>query len=719
MYLYNRKFSLQLTGWLLVFSLFVLNLTNLPFTASAHSSGISAETIKPDSKSNRPPNHAPITNAYGKRPLSFEVNQGQVDDRVKFLSRGNGYDFFLTSNEAVFSLTVPETPSQQDVLRMKPVAANPSPRVTGLDELPGKSNYLLGNDPKQWHTNVTNYGKVKYENVYQGIDIVYYGNQQELEYDFVVAAGANPAAIKLSFDGTESIEIDGRGDLVLRTRHGKVHQRTPLIYQETGGQKHQIAGKYVKIGSDQVGFEIGDYDNSLPLVIDPLLVYSTYLGGSAFDEVTAIATDQAGNVYVVGGTNSPNFPTTPGSFQPVFNGGDPFVLKLDPSGSVVLYSTYLGGSGGEGIVGVAVDSSGNAYLVGNTNSSNFPVTPGAFDFIGDPAIDAFVAKLNPSGTALVYSTYLGGGGAEQSFAIAIDSLGQAYVTGGTKSLNFPVTFGVFDTTFNGQEDVFVTKVNTTGTAIVYSTFLGGNNREQGVGIAVDVSGNAYVTGFTQSPNFPSTMGAWDNVLNGTDSFALKLNSTASGFYYSTFLGGTAEDVGFGIAVDGAGFAYVTGYTGSINFPTTSGAYDRVLSGWNDIFVTKIAQWGTGLVYSTYLGGTAGELAYSIAVDGLGQAYVTGYSTSSNFPTTPGAPDTTHNGSHDVIVTKFNQWGSSLLHSTYHGGSADEVGRGIALDPAGNVYVGGYTYSPNFSVTPGAFDTSYNGSQEGFVSKFQF
>ena len=602
---------------------------------------------------------------------------------------------------------------------MKLVAANSSPRVTGIDELPGKSNYFVGNDPKQWRTNVLQYARVKYENVYQGVDVVYYGNQQELEYDFIVAPGANPATIKLSFAGAQSIEIDERGDLVLRTQHGKVVQRKPFIYQETGGQKRQVAGQYVKIGSDQVGFEVGEYDNSLPLVIDPLLVYSTYLGGSgAFDIVNGLATDQAGNVYIVGDTSSPNFPTTAGSFQPVFNGSNPFVMKLDQTGSVVLYSTYLGGSGGDSAVGIAVDSAGNAYVGGHTSSTNFPVTPGAFDFIGDPAWDAFVAKLNPTGTALVYSSYLGGGGTEQTFAIAIDSLGQAYLTGGTKSLNFPVTFGVVDTTFNGDEDVFVTKVNSTGTAIAYATFLGGTNREQGVGIAVDVSGNAYVTGFTQSPNFPTSFGGWDTVLNGTDVFVVKLNSIASGGF-STFLGGTADEIGFAIAVDGAGFAYVTGYTGSTNFPTTTSAYDRVMSGWNDIFVTKLNQNFTGLVYSTFLGGTAGELAFSIAVDGVGQAYVTGYTLSTNFPTTPGAPDTTHNGNHDVIVTKFNQWGSGLLHSTYHGGSADDIGRGIALDPAGGIYVGGYTYSSNFPVTPGAVDTTYDAGQEGFVSKFQF
>ncbi len=716
MHLYKRKSSLKLTGWLLVFSLFVFNFHYLPFTASAHNSGINPETINPDSKSQR--NQARITNAYGKRPMSFEINQGQVDDRVKFLSRGSGYNLFLTSKEAVFSLTVSETQNKQDVLRMRPLGANPFPRVTGLDELPGKSNYLRGNDPKQWRTNITHYAKVKYENVYQGIDVVYYGNQQELEYDFIVAPGANPAAIKLSFDGVQSTEIDEQGDLVLRTQHGKVLQRKPFIYQETGGQKHQVTGQYVKIGN-QIGFEIGEYDNSLPLVIDPLLVYSTYLGGSNGESAVAIATDQAGNAYVAGGTPSPDFPTTPGSFQTVLNAGDAYVTKLDPTGSILIYSTFIGGSGGESVVGIAVDSAGNAYVAGNTSSLNFPTTPGAFDFIGDPAIDSFVAKLNPSGTALVYASYLGGGGTEQSFAIAIDSLGQAYVTGGTKSLNFPVTFGVVDTTFNGDEDVFVTKVNQTGTAIAYATFLGGTNREQGVGIAVDVSGNAYVTGFTQSPNFPTSFGGWDTILSGsTDIFVVRLNSVASGGY-STFLGGTADEIGFSIAVDGAGFAYITGYTASTNFPTTASAYDRIMSGWNDIFVTKLNQWGTGLVYSTYLGGTAGELAFSIAVDGVGQAYVTGYTLSTNFPTTPGAPDTTHNGGHDVIVTKFNQWGSGLVASTYHGGSVDDIGRGIALDPAGNVYVCGYTYSTNFPVTPGAFDTSYNANQEGFVSKFQF
>ncbi|HET6980466.1 MAG TPA: SBBP repeat-containing protein [Pyrinomonadaceae bacterium] len=673
------------------------------------------------------PNQARVSDVYGKRPMSFEVNQGQVDDRVKFLARGSGYNLFLTATEAVFSLTVPGTQDkredfQPDVLRMKLVSANSSARVTGVEELPGRSNYLLGNDPKQWHTDVAHYARVRAENVYQGIDIVYYGNEQELEYDFVVAPGANPSAITLSFDGTQSIETDAQGDLVLRTPRGEVRQRKPFIYQENDGRKRQVDGQYVKMGKEQVGFEIGEYDHSLPLVIDPLLLYSTYLGGSVNDYILGIATDAGGNSYVVGGTGSPNFPTTAGAFQlAIAGGGDVVVTKMDPSGSILLYSTYIGGSGSDSGVGIAVDGAGNAYVVGYTLSLNFPTTPGAFDVFGDINQDSFVTKLNPSGTSLGYSTYLGGGGRDEPFAIAVDSMGQAYVTGSTQSLNFPVTFGVFDTTFNGMDDVFVTKVNATGTAIGYSTFIGGTNREIGVGIAVDISGNAYVTGMTESPNFPSTIGAFDNFLGGsTDSFVLKLNSIATGFYYSTFLGGTLTDIGFAIAVDGAGFAYVTGYTVSTNFPTTPPAFDRVLGGWMDAFVTKVGQSGTGIIYSTYLGGSAAELGFGIAVDGVGQAYVTGYTSSSNFPTTLNALDATYNGGYDVIVTKVNQSGSALSYSSYHGGSGTEdYGRGIAIDGAGNVFVGGYTNSTNFPITPGAFSTTYNGaSYDGFVSKFQ-
>jgi Beta-propeller repeat len=400
----------------------------------------SGETTAPEADTVDEAKRSRVSETLGKLPMSFEANQGQHNARVKFLARGNGYSLFLTPSEAVLSLNRPATqetgaaypaaPSvthrgdqtgitghrsaQRDALRMKLVDANPMLHVTGLEESPGKSNYFIGNDPKQWHTNIAHYARVKYESVYRGVDLIYYGNQQQLEYDFIVAPGADPSAIRLAFEGTRGIEIDARGELILRTQGGEVRQRKPFIYQETGGERREVAGRYVKSGKHQVGFEIGAYDPTRPLVIDPVLLYSTYLGGSGDDDGFDIAVDAAGNAYVTGYTLSSGFPTTAGAFDTSYNGGpggDAFVTKLNANGSALVYSTFLGGSESDEGHGIAVDAAGNAYVTGFTLSTNYPTTPGAFDtsYGGAPS-DAFVTKLDASGSTLVYSTFLGGSG---------------------------------------------------------------------------------------------------------------------------------------------------------------------------------------------------------------------------------------------------------------------------------------------------------------------
>ena len=671
-------------------------------------------------------NHASVAKTYDKLPMSFEVNEGQVDERVSFLSRSRGYNLFLTSNEAVLSLNV-----KHDVLRMKLLDANPATRAIGLEELPGKSNYLIGNDPKQWFTNVAHYARVKYEAVYPGIDLVYYGKQEKLEYDFIVAPGADPSTIKQVFEGTEVVKIDEEGGLILRTRNGELRQHKPFIYQQTDdGHKRQIAGRYVKTGKHQIGFEVDEYNPDLPLVIDPVLVYSSYLGGSGDDEVLAIATDGAGNAYVAGPTTSSAFPTTAGAFQPIRPGGtDTFVTKLDPSGSVLVYSTYIGGSlGSEYTYALKVDNQGHAYVTGSTFSIDFPTTPGVVDPVPGPAGDGFVTKLSPSGSSLIYSTFFGGSSSDIPQSIAIDGAGQVSVTGYTFSLDFPTTLGAFDTTFNGvtsNEDAFVTKLNATASGFIYSTFLGGSGRDLGTGLALDSSGNTYVTGYTTSTNLPTTFGAFDRFLGGTDdSFVTKLNATGSGIVYSTYLGGSGGggDVGFGVAVDAAAQAYVVGYTGAFDFPVTGSAFDRIFSGGVDVFVTKLTASGAGLSYSTFLGGSGFDVGFGIAVDGLGQAYVTGHTNSSTFPTTFGAFDTSYGGGgvSDAFMTKLTASGSALSYSTFLGGnSSNDEGRGIVIDVAGKVYVGGTTRSVDFPTTVGAYDASHNGAIDGFITQFQF
>lgn len=688
---------------------------------------------------------ARVSRSYGKLPLSFEANEGQQDEQVKFLCRGSGYDLFLANREAVLVLTKPENPAspparkatlsqknaktRSTVLRAKLIAANRAAKVTGEEELPGKVNYLIGNDRSKWRTDVVTYAKVRYEEVYSGVDLVYYGNQGQLEYDFVVRPGADPACIRLRIAGAQKMRVNGKGQLVMKTAGGAVRWNKPEIYQEVDGQQRSVKGKYVLGRGHEVGFQVAAYDTARPLIIDPTLVYSTYLGGSNLDDCWGIAVDSSGNAYVTGHTYSTDFPTTAGAFQTTFNGSiDAFVTKLNSSGTGLLYSTYLGGSDVDFGYGIAVDTSGNAYVAGETRSSEFPTTAGAFQttYAGGDR-DAFVIQLNATGTSLLYSTYLGGSGYDRSAHlgdIALDSSGNAYIVGDTDSSDFPTTSGAFQTTHGGGgRDAFVTKFNATGSSVIYSTYLGGSALDFGSGIALDSSGNAYLTGSTESFDFPTVAGAFQATFAGDgDAFVTKLNSTGSGLLYSTYLGGSNSDSGSAIALDASGNVYVTGQTGSSDFPITTGAFQTTLVAGGDAFVTQLNSIGTGLLYSTYLGGNGGENGWGIAVDGSGNAYIAGFTDSSDFPTTADAFQTTFGGVIDVFVTQLNPTGTGLLYSTYLGGSPSQWGggyefvRGIALDTSSNVYIVGVTTSSDFPTTAGAFQTTWNFSSDGFVAK---
>jgi len=574
-------------------------------------------------------------------PLAFERNQGQTSSQVKFLARGQGYTLFLTSGETVLALH--KASANPGVLRMKLLGANPSPDVSGVDEMSGKSNYFIGNDAKNWRTNVPMYAKVKYKSVYSGIDLVYYGKQRQLEYDFVVASGADPRRIQLCIRGARKIRRSEDGDLVLAIDAGEIRWHRPVAYQEKGGVRQEVAAHYAVKGN-RVGFEVADYDLRRPLFIDPL-IYSTYLGGSGEDTGAAIAVDSSGNAYVTGYTRSTNFPTM-NPLQPSLGAsdGNAFVAKLNPTGSALVYSTYLGGSDQDGGNGIAVDSSGNAYVTGFTLSTNFPtVNPLACGGNGD----AFVAKLNPTGSALVYSSCFGGSGYDAGLGIAVDSSGNAYVTGETTSTDFPTMNPLQPANAGGGYDAFVAEINPAGSALVYSTYLGGSSEDFGYSIAVDGSGNAYVTGATTSTDFP-TMNPLQPVFGGNgDAFVAKLNPTGSALVYSTYLGGSSGDFGAGIAVDGSGNAYVTGSTGSHNFPTMNST--QPYGGNGDAFVAKLNPTGSALVYSTYLGGSAVDYGYGIAMDGSGNAYVIGYTESANFPTMNPLQPVFGGGTYDAFV----------------------------------------------------------------------
>jgi hypothetical protein len=686
-----------------------------------------------------PAGNQQLEQAYGQLPINFELNAGQTDGQVRYLARGNGYALFLTSTGAVLNLqsasgvSADSTSVTGVALAMNLVGGNPNASVTGLDQLPGTSNYLIGNDPSQWRTNIANYGQVAYEDVYPSVNLVYYGNQQQLEYDFVAGPGADLRSIRFTMQGADSISLDNQGNLVLSTALGNVLEEAPVVYQEVGGARQPVAGQFVLLGHNEVGFQVGKHNANLPLTIDPVLSYSTYLGGSNNDQSEAIAVDSAGDAYITGFTLSTDFPTTAGAYQTSRGyARDVFVTKLNSTGTALIYSTYLGDSntsrqsiGDQIPEGIAVDAAGNAYVTGQTTSTSFPTTTGAYQTKLGGSSDAFVTKLNATGTGLIYSTYLGGSGGDTGGGIALDSSGNAYIAGSTTSTNFPTTPGAYQTS---PTTVFVAKLNATGTALVYSTYLGPGSSNFGYGIAVDSSGNAYVAGITSSSNFPTTAGAFQTIYGGgsSDLFVTKLNATGTALIYSTYLGGSGSDGnsvpggGF-IAVDGSGDAYVTGGTSSTNFPTTAGAFQTSLRGTQNAFVTELNVTGTALVYSTYLGGNGSDSARGIALDSFGDAYVTGSTSSTNFPTTAGAYQTTGT----VFVTKLNALGTGLIYSTYFGGSNGDLGTGIAVDSSGNAYITGDTWSFDLPTTPGAFQTSYHGKNrassnpDAFVAKFTF
>jgi hypothetical protein len=505
------------------------------------------------------------------------------------------------------------------------------------------------------HTNLPTFQQLTYRELWPGIDMVFAGRDGSLKYEFHLAPGANPGDIRLGYAGADGLSVSPDGALLVDTQLGALRDSAPTSYQNIDGGQVTVESRYALEGHSY-GFTLGSYDRSQALVIDPALAYSTYLGGSGTDEG----------------------------------------------------------------FGVAVDAAGSAYVTGYASSADFPTTPGAFDTSSNGFEDVFVTKLNPAGTALVYSTHLGGTSSDLGNAIAVDAAGNAYVTGETVSADFPTTAGAFDTTLNGDFDAFVTKLNPAGSALVYSTYLGGTSGDFGKGIAVDAAGSAYVNGEARSANFPTTAGAFDTTFNGgpRDAFVSKLDPAGAALLYSTYLGGTGSDDGRGVAVDAAGSAYVTGNTNSADFPTTAGAFDTTFNFGTDAFVAKLSPTGSSLLYSTFLGGSGVDFGSGVAIDTAGSAYVTGETSSADFPTTAGAFDTTFNGGfRDAIVTKLNPAGTALVYSTYLGGSGNDFSPGVAVDAAGSAYATGHAGSADFPTTAGAFDTTFNGgSSDAFVTK---
>jgi hypothetical protein len=668
--------------------------------------------------------------AYAELPLAFVANAGQTDARVRYSTQGAGFAVFLTRREAMLALERPATKGKRKeaALGLRFLGANRRVAIRAERPEQGRVNYLLGNDPTKWHTRLRTYERVVYRNLWLGVDMVFHGENGRLKYEFLVRPGARVGEIRLAYRGAKRLSLDSSGNLLVRTPAGVVADKRPLSYQLVNGKRVAVASRFALWKRGAYGFAVGAYDRRYPLVIDPGLRYSTYLGGSRDEGACGIAVDEAGSAYASGGTISTNFPTTAGAFDRRRGGrgfGDAFVVKLNAAGSALVYSTYLGGSGADGACGIAVDGVGSAYVAGSTHSTNFPTSSDAFDRSYNTHADAFVTKLNAAGSSLAYSTYLGGGKRDGSGGIAVDGAGSAYVTGETRSTDFPTSAGAFEMSYRGGGDAFVTKLNAAGSSLAYSTYLGGSGgpragRDYGSGIAVDGAGSAYVTGETRSRNFPASADAFDRTYDRwAEAFVTKLNAAGSSLAYSTYLGGNGDDDSYWIAVDGAGSAYVAGETDSRNFPTTVGAFDRSsdqLSG--DAFVTKLNQAGSALAYSTFLGGGGIDEGYGVAIDGAGRAYVVGVTDSRSFPTTAGAFDRSFSGGDlDAFVTKLNAAGSALAYSTFLGGSLDDEGYGVAIDGAGRAYVVGVTDSRSFPTTAGAFDRSFSGGEvDAFVTK---
>ncbi len=676
---------------------------------------------------------AEVKQLFERLPLRFEANRGQAASTVDFLARGPGYTMSLGRGGALLAVTRDKASGggargarSSAAVRMYLVGGSEDPAASGSERIGGTTNYMTGSDRSKWRTDVPSFARVRYSEVYPGIDMVYYGSQRELEYDLIVAPGSDPGRISLGFSGSDRLSLTSGGDLLIHARGGTIRQRRPVVYQGEGAARRKVAGRYVLEGSGRrVGFRLGAYDRSKPLVIDPSIAYSTFLGGyntsvaigASQDTTNGITVDSAGNAYVVGFTDSmaPSpFPTSAGALQTTFGGGarDGFVTKLNASGGLV-YSTYLGGSLEDRATDVEVDSSGNAYVSGFTVSTQFPTTTGARQTTyGGGNRDGFIAKLNPAGTALVYSSYLGGSGTDTATRVDLDSANAAYVSGTTAPAtttvtnNFPTTAGSFQPTFGGgagptaPSDAFVAKLNPAGSDLDYSTFLGGTAADTGLSVAVDSAGSAYVSGATSSPGVFGTAGAFDTTLappvapdttQRSDAYVAKLNAAGSALDYATYVGGARSEFAEGIAVDSSGNAYITGETNSTDFPTTPGAAqpnNNSAPGPNDAdaFVTKLNSAGSGLGYSTYLGGITYDTGNDVAVDSSNNAYVVG--------DTLGGPPLKNpvqvrTGDYDSYLTKYTPSGS-VEYSTIYGGGSRDFGQAVAADNAGNAYIGGRT-----------------------------
>jgi uncharacterized protein (TIGR03437 family) len=715
-----------------------------------------------------------------RMPLSFEGRPG-----YPLTARQGGLDVTLDVGRITTTIVNPAS-NQRVAVTNTLVGANPV-RPEGIDPRAAQANYLLGNDPAKWRLGVPLFGRAIYRGLYPGVDLLFHGANGAVEYDFMVQPGASFRPIALEISGASAVRLMPDGAIAIATDMGELRWRKPVVYQTINGIRQEISGGFVRHGR-LVSFALGPYDHRHTLIIDPTLSYASYFGGSDDEASRGMAVDASGNMYITGCTFSNNLHVTSGSFQPSFHGGtaggvlggDAFVAKFSAAGTLA-YVTYIGGGQDDLGSAIAVDAGGNAYVTGYTDSTDFPTVVGSFQtkFQGSggnkwygPGGDAFVAKLNPAGSALVYSTYLGGSMDDRGTAIAVDSAGNAYVGGDTISTNFPV-LNAYQSTYKGgggspafccgdptpfitYGDAFITKLNPTGTGLVFSTYFGGSLDDAVAALAIDSSGDVYIGGSTASTDFP-VLHAFQShfagaananaqpVITTGDGFVAKLDPTGKPLY-STYLGGSADDAVMGLAIDSTGAAYITGFTSSADFPISKTAAQHVFAGpsavtgqrgfvWGDAFAAKLSPNGQSLVYSTFLGGSADDAGMAIAVDAIGNAYIGGGANSTNFPVTKSALQATFGGAGgplgavvtdpfgDGFLTQISPDGSTILYSSYFGGELDDAVSSVALDAQGNVYLSGVTVSSKLPTTSNAAQHTFGGSQsaegnlgDAFVAK---
>lgn len=629
--------------------------------------------------------------------LAFESNEGQIDASVRFEAKGAGFAIRLSDRGATLRLRGAYTGDPDLVLGLQ-VADSPGVDPVATEPLRGRSSYLRGRTQASWVRDVPHFARVTYPSARPGVDLVFHGEEGQLEYDFIIAPGAPIEAAQLEISGADALSLDDTGALLVHTRRGVLRQPPPTVYQDDAfGSRHQVRAGYRLAGGTRLAFAITERDETRPLVIDPVLVYSGYLGGSGFDVANAVAVDGSGNVYIAGFTTSFDFPLKDGVQGAIGGSTDIFVAKLDPEGQELLYSTYLGGSAEDAAYGIAVDETGSAYVTGNTESSDFPVVPSEPEAGPCPVLqcenggasNAFVAKLDPNGNALVYSTYLGGSGYDAAQGIAIDALGNAYVAGFTQSSDFP-TISPFQSTLLGTQNAFVAKLSPSGTTLLGSTYLGGSENDAASGIAVDALGDVYVAGYTQSVDF-HTKHAFQKVLQGTqNAFATELAPSFDTLTFSTYLGGSGSDTANAIALDASGDLFLAGASTSADFPV-QGPYQSSNAGHQDAFVAEIAAGGSSLVYSTFLGGSGTDLASALAIDPSGAAFVVGQTQSVNFPirgafqSNNAAPPAADG---NAFVSILDPTGRQLMGSSYLGGKGGARAQAVALGAGDAAWVVG-------------------------------